>query len=329
MISARELSEILGQLVEKILIEVFISKNGSVSVTSPLPEIVTNSQVRLETGRVIFDAVRIFDEMNRDSQQRDEAIETINQRLYKEEFQLPVLPGMLMQLISLMEDEKTTFQDMAKVIMTDQVLISRILKIANSPFYSAAGQVDSIQYAIVRLGMREIMNIVTGIQINSLQNRDIPQERLQIILDDALKTAFVASGLARHCRLDPEEAFLGGLLLDLGKTVILSVSKDFDIEQSLLDDLLNSRHAAIGSLIAKKWNYPESIQNLIRYHHNRNFGGIVNRMIALIQVADQVVQGGSINDLDAELLQSIDLDMDTVKDVFSRSINSFNQIKAM
>ncbi|MBT0663307.1 HDOD domain-containing protein [Geobacter pelophilus] len=329
LIPAAELAEHLGELVEKILIEVFISKNGSVAVTSPLPEIVANGPVRLETGRIIFDAVRIFDEMNRDSRQRDEAVEAINQRLYQEDFQLPVLPGMLMQLISLMEDEKTTFQDMAKLIMTDQVLISRILKIANSALYAASGEVDSIHYAIVRLGMREIMNIVTGIQINSLQNKDIPQEKLQQILDDALKTAFVASGLARHCRLDPEEAFLGGLLLDLGKTVILSVAKDFEIEQLLLEDLLNSRHAEIGSLIARKWNYPESIQNLIRYHHKRNFGGIVNPMIALIQLADQVVQAGSESGLDPELLQAIGVDQETVNDVFSKSINSFNQIKAM
>lgn len=329
LISGRALSEVFTQLVEKLLIEVFSCKHGSVSVTAPLPDSVLNGPIHLETGRILFDAVRVFDEMNRDSRERDAAIEAINQRLYKEEFQLPVLPGMLMQLISLMEDEKTTFQDMAKLIMTDQVLISRILKIANSPFYGGSGQVDSIHFAIVRLGMREIMNIVTGIQINSLQNSDIPQERLQIILDDALKTAFVASGLARRCRLDPEEAFLGGLLLDLGKTVILSVAKDFHIEPSFLEDLLATRHAEIGALIAKKWNYPESIQNLIRYHHNRNFGGMVNRMIALIQVADQVVQAGSEKGVDRELLGSIDLSLDTVMETYPRAMDSFYQIKSL
>lgn len=329
LISGRALSEVFTQLVEKLLIEVFSCKHGSVSVTAPLPDSVLNGPIHLETGRILFDAVRVFDEMNRDSLERDAAIEAINQRLYKEEFQLPVLPGMLMQLISLMEDEKTTFQDMAKLIMTDQVLISRILKIANSPFYGGSGQVDSIHFAIVRLGMREIMNIVTGIQINSLQSSDIPQERLQVILDDALKTAFVASGLARRCRLDPEEAFLGGLLLDLGKTVILSVAKDFHIEPSFLEDLLATRHAEIGALIAKKWNYPESIQNLIRYHHNRNFGGMVNRMIALIQVADQVVQAGSEKGVDHELLGSIDLSLDTVMEIYPKAMDSFYQIKSL
>lgn len=236
---------------------------------------------------------------------------------------------MIMQLISLMEDEKTTFQDMAKLIMTDQVLISRILKVANSAYYAVSGQVDSIHYAIVRLGMREVVNIVTGIQVLSLQNRDVPQEKLQAILDGALKTAFLASGLARHVRVDPDEAFLGGLLLDLGQTVILSVAKDFAIRDALLDELLASRHAEIGAMIAKKWNYPESIQNLIRYHHHRNFGGIVNRTISLLQVADQAVQAPSGKEIAPELLDTLGITGETVTDVYVMAMDSFNQIKSM
>lgn len=328
LVSAHVLSEIMTDLTQKLLLELFINNTGSVSVTSPLPATLADGPIALETGRVLFDAVRIHDEQNRDSQQRDEAIEAINKRLYSEDFQLPVLPGMLMQLISLMEDERTTVQDMVKLIMTDQVLISRILKVANSAFYAASGQVDSIHYAIVRLGMREVLNIVTGIQVLSMQNRDIPQEKLQTILDGALQTAFLASGLARHLRVDPEEAFLGGLLLDLGKTVILSVAKDFNIDEGLLDELMHSRHAEIGALIAKKWNYPESIQNLIRYHHNRNFGGIVNKMVALLQLADLAVQCTGKN-LDPELLDSLDLHHETVSDVYSKAMDSFNQVKAI
>lgn len=329
LISANVVSDIMTQLAEKLILEIISDSTGSVSVTSPLPATLAEGPIALETGRVLFDAVRVYDEQNRDSQQRDEAIEAINKRLYNEEFQLPVLPGMLMQLISLLEDDKTTVQDMVKLIMTDQVLISRILKVANSAFYASSGQVDSIHYAIVRLGMREVINIVTGIQVLSMQNRDIPKEKLQAILDAALKTAFVASGLARYLRVDPEEAFLGGLLLDLGKTVILSVAKDFAIQEELLDELLVSRHAEIGAMIARKWNYPESIQNLIRYHHNRNFGGIVNRMIALLQVADQAVQKGSGKEIDPELLASLDIGVDTVNEVHGKAMDSFEQIKSM
>jgi len=65
MISVADLSDALQQLVEKILVEVFVSRNGSVSVTSPLPAIITKSPVLLDTGLVISDALRIFDEMDR------------------------------------------------------------------------------------------------------------------------------------------------------------------------------------------------------------------------------------------------------------------------
>jgi putative nucleotidyltransferase with HDIG domain len=144
-----------------------------------------------------------------------------------------------------------------------------------------------------------------------------------------LRTAFVANGLARHCRLDPEEAFLGGLLLDLGKTVILSVAKDFDVEQEILDDLLTTRHAELGALIAKKWNYPESIQSLIRYHHNKNFGGMVNKTHALIQLADQVVFAGGENGVDTGLLDALSLSSETVAEVYQAAAESFNQVKSL
>lgn len=329
LVSSNVLTDIMSDLVEKLILDLLANNAGSVSITTPLPEILANGPIALETARVLFNSVRIYDEQNRDSQQRDEAIEGINKRLYNEDFQLPVLPGMLMQLISLMEDESTTVQEMVKLIMTDQVLISRILKVANSAFYSVSGQVDSIHYAIVRLGMREVLNIVTGIQVLSMQNRDIPQEKFQAILDGALKTAFLASGLARQLREDPEEAFLGGLLLDLGKTVILSVAKDFEIEESVFDELMHSRHAEIGAMIARKWNYPDSIQNLIRYHHNRNFGEIVNKMIALLQVADQAVRSPSGKEIDPKLLDSLNLPLEAVMEVHSKAMDSFNQIKSI
>ncbi|MSN25575.1 MAG: HDOD domain-containing protein [Geobacter sp.] len=329
LITVRELSESFGKLVEMLLVDVISCGNASVSVTTPLPDAVINGPIQLETGRAIFDAVRVLDEMNRDLRQRDEAFEAINKRLYDEDFELPVLPGVVMQLTSLMQSDNATFQDMAKLVMTDQVLTSSILKIANSAFYGGTGQVDSLQLAIVKLGMREIMNVVTAVQVRSMKFKDVPQEQMQAILDASLKTAFMASGLANLCRLDSEEAFMVGLLLDLGKTVILSVSKDFNIEQELLDEMLTSRHAEIGAMIAKKWNYPESIQQLIRYHHNQNLGGITNHMIDIIQISDQVVKTDCEGELDPEQMKSLDLSYEAVMDVYSKTIDTYHRIRSL
>jgi len=317
------------QFLLTLLMELFAAKSGSVVVTAPVPAAVLGGGLHLAVSRILLDAVRLFDEQTRDADnQRNEAVEQLSRRLYDQDFELPVIPAILTQLVALMEDETATFQDMARVIMTDQVLISNILKIANSPFYGGSGQVDSIHFAIVKLGMREIMNIVTGIKLNSMRFGDLPQEKLQAILDAALQTAFVASGLARQCRLDPDEAFLGGLLLDLGKTVILAVAKDFTIEQQLLDDLLESRHAELGALIAQKWNYPESIQTVIRYHHARNFGGMVNKIQTVLQVADQiVVSEGDLAAVEPDLLQTLQLTQAEVADIYGAAVESFCQIK--
>ena len=329
LLSLPTLANLLRHYLLELLVALFASKPGSVTVVAPVPVSVLGGPLRLEVSRVLLDAVRLFDERTRDTdKQRSEALELLNRRLYDEDFQLPVLPSILMQLISLMEDDSATFQDMARVIMTDQVLISRILKIANSPVYGGSGQVDSIHFAIVRLGMREIMTIVTGIKLHSMQYGSLPQERLQVILDDALKTAFVASGLARQCRLDPDEAFLGGLLLDLGKTVILTLAGDYSIEQELLDELIHARHAELGALIARKWNYPEAIQHLIRYHHTRNLGKMVNPTHAVIQIADQTVLAGGADGLDADLLHALRLAPDAVREAYEAALDSFDRIKS-
>lgn len=328
LVTIQELNDCFAKLVEMLLVEVISSRNAMVYVTTPLPEAVVNGPIQLETGRAIFDAVRVLDEMDRDARVRDEAFEAVNKRLFDEDFELPVLPGVVVQLTTLMQKNNTTFQDMAKLIMTDQVLTSSILKIANSAFYGGTGQVDSLQFAIVKLGMHEIMNVVTAIQVRSMKFKDVPQEQLQAILDNSLKTAFMASGLASISQQDSEEAFMVGLLLDLGKTVILSVSGTFKIEPELLDEMLTARHAEIGAMIARKWNYPESIQQLIRYHHSRSMGGISNKMIDLIQIADQVVKTDAEGELEMEQMESLGLSYESVLDIYSKAIDTYERIRA-
>lgn len=327
LISLKELNEHFAKLVELILVDAISCADASVSVTTPLSDRMLDGPVHLETGRAIFDAVRILDEIKRDLQKRDEVINAIIKRIYNEEFQLPIMPDVVTQLNALIQNENSNFQDIAKVIMTDQVIASSILKIANSSFYGGTGQVDSLQLAIVRLGIREIRNIVTSIYIKSINFSDVPKENLQAILDNSLKTAFMASGLAHICKLDPEEAFMAGLLLDIGKTVILSVSTDFKIEQNQLEELLDSQHAEIGATIAKKWNYPESIQRLIRYHHNKSFAGISNSMIDMIQIADNAVSTNLEGELGQKEMQSLCLSHEAVLDVYNKTMDIYARIR--
>jgi putative nucleotidyltransferase with HDIG domain len=177
------------------------------------------------------------------------------------------------------------------------------------------------------MGMREIMSIATAVKLNSMDFPNVPKGKLQELLDNALKTAFIASGLARHCRLDPEEAFLAGLLHDMGTTVIYSLIPNNELNDKLLDDFIADRHAEIGAMIAKKWNYPETIQNLILYHHNCSYSGKIDHLIALIQLADNLLSVGSDRGADPIILSELKLEQRTIDEIYSKAIESFNHIK--
>ena len=321
------LTEVFSRLVVSLLLKIIQFKTGVFTVTSPLPAAAADGPIQLGVGGMMFDSVRQFDERAKERQEAFKSLEKINERLETDDFQLPVLPHVIMRLLSVVEDENSTFQGIARIIMTDQVLISRILKVANSAAYSSGGQIDSIHMAIARMGMRAILNVTYAIKMNEMEFSNVPRRQLQAILDDALKTAFLASGLARKCRVDPEEAFLGGLLHDLGKTVIISLAHDTTIDNDLLDEFINERHAEIGALIARKWNYPESIQKLILYHHDCMFSGELNPVVAMVQLADGIIQAGPENGGDPELLASLRLQQDVVQDVYTQTMEVFYGIK--
>ena len=321
------LTEVFSRQVVSILLKIIQFKTGSFTVTTPLPDAAANGPVQLEISGMVFDSVRQSDERANERQKAFKALEKINGRLENDDFQLPVLPNIIMRLVSVIEDENSTFQEIARVIMTDQVLISRILKVANSAAYSSGGQIDSIHMAIARMGMRAILNITSGIKLNDMNFSGIPRQKLQEILDDALKTAFLASGLARKCRIDPEEAFLGGLLHDLGKTVIISLAHDISIDSTLLDEFINERHAEIGAQIARKWNYPESIQNLILHHHDCMYSGGLDKVVGVVQVADGTIHSGPEYGGDPELLASLNLQRDVVQDIYAQTMEVFYSIK--
>lgn len=326
-LSQKIITDVLSQLIEVVLMKAFKLQAGPFSVSFPLPDSVTNCPTRIGPGQLIFDSVRRLDEEERDRDEQLKSLEKINKRLMQEDFQLPVLPAMITQLLSILENDNSTFHDMVRIIMTDQVLISRILKVANSLLYSSGGQIDSIHLAIARMGMREIMSIATAVKLNSMDFPNVPKGKLQELLDNALKTAFIASGLARHCRLDPEEAFLAGLLHDMGKTVIYSLIPNNELNDKLLDDFIAGRHAEIGAMIAKKWNYPETIQNLILYHHNCSYSGKIDRMIALIQLADNMLSSGLDQGADPIILSELKLEQRTINEIYNKAIESFNHIK--
>lgn len=322
LVTIQTLTNLFNRLVLQILAEAFSCRSGSFSITSPLPASVLQGPVFYVSGRKLSE---VFSQIQ--SAAKEEAIEKLNRRLRDDDIRLPVLPKVAAQLRQMLEDDSASMQSMTRVIMSDQIIASGILKVANSPFYASSGPTDSVNLAVARIGTKTALAVVTAIELKTMHLPDVPKEKLEAILDGALKSAFIASGLAMQCYLDPEQAFLGGLLHDLGKTVILSVSSGCDVNSDLLEEFMDERHAEIGAIIASRWNYPEPLQDLIRCHHDP-ISADSDRTIAVLQLADGLIEHGPEWQAAPEILQLLGLDQASLRDVCQVALEAVGEFSS-
>lgn len=214
---------------------------------------------------------------------------------------LPALPEVVVRVMRMTEDPRSDAQSIAKVIATDQAMAARVLKLANSAFYGLPRRVSTLSEAVVILGFRTIKNLAIAASTFELLNREIAGYWLQRgeLWRHSLSCAIGAQLIAHRARLPvTEEAFVAGLLHDIGKVAInLFVREQFDqiMERALQERIpfveaeqavLGFNHAMAGGLIAEKWNLPPSLVSVIKYHHQPSSAPDKEPMISVVHLAD-------------------------------------------
>jgi len=214
---------------------------------------------------------------------------------------LPALPEVVVRVMRLAEDPRSDAQSIARVIATDQAMAARVLKLANSAFYGLPRRVSTLSEAVVILGFRTIKNLAIAASTFELLNREIAGYWLQRgeLWRHSLACAIGAQLIARRVRLPvSEEAFVAGLLHDIGKVAInLFVREQFDqiMERALQNRIpfveaeqavLGFNHAMAGGLIAEKWNLPPLLVSVIKYHHQPSSAPEKEPMISVVHLAD-------------------------------------------
>jgi two-component system, cell cycle response regulator len=138
---------------------------------------------------------------------------------------LPSPSGTTLKVIQLCNDEKTSLNDIARVIQTDPALSAELLKYANAAFLSTGIQVASVQKAAIKLGMRTVVNLALGISLLSNNKhgkcRTFDYERFWSLslLQAIAARNFTGSGKG----FDPEEIFICALLSHMGQLALASL----------------------------------------------------------------------------------------------------------
>ncbi|MAT95174.1 MAG: GGDEF domain-containing protein [Halioglobus sp.] len=193
---------------------------------------------------------------------------------------LPSLPTVASQLVTMTADEDATLADIADLVSQDVALSTKVLKVANSAFYNFPQQIGSVAQALSILGTKAVQSLVLSFSFMSLRaeraGRGFDFDRyVQRSIAQASMTRLIQE---RAPCVDSDEAFIAGLLQNLGELVIAcTLPEKYEMltaEKCPLSETIRTEHSVlgcdhchIGYEVAKTWNFPSSITLPIRYHH--------------------------------------------------------------
>lgn len=192
---------------------------------------------------------------------------------------IPSFPENIRKLRELCESNDSSLKQIVDFLGREPNLAGGILRLANSGGF-AGGKIGELAEAVRIVGLRNISQLL--LQIGALQILSARYPMSEELLEHPVRVAIFARSLARrHKRLAlADAAYVGGLLHDIGKVVLLSVMAErpgYDFlsvgrnRRSVvaIEELAwGIGHARVGQLLAARWKFPEALQTVIAWHHS-------------------------------------------------------------
>lgn len=194
---------------------------------------------------------------------------------------IPSPPQLLLRLLQIVDDDQTTMGDLAALVLQDPGLSSRVLSIANSPALRRGAELRSIENCLIALGTRLVRSIATCLSIQNLFERDdgIAEANISAFWVHSLLVAELSRSLAIAGNFPhPEEAYLAGLLHDVGQLILLSAlgesyarqlagTPDEDALPTIESAQFAVSHSEVGTWLADEWQLDSSFADGILFHH--------------------------------------------------------------
>jgi two-component system, cell cycle response regulator len=219
---------------------------------------------------------------------------------------LPTLPAVAIRILELTQDADVSIRELADTIQNDQAIAAKVLRTVNSSFYGLRRPCTTINQALVMLGLSTVKTLALSFSLISTLRRH-GDERFDHVAywKRGLYSAAAARLIARKAAIpNSDEAFLGGLLQDIGimamyQTLgkpyleILNAAPDHRSLAQLEMAELDTQHADVGALLAQRWKLPIELIMPIKYHEQPTAApeehAPVVRAVALANIACDVL----------------------------------------
>ncbi len=209
---------------------------------------------------------------------------------------LPTLPPIVQRLNVMIEDERTSIHQIADLIEKDQVITTKILRLANSAFYGFPKKVSTVQNALMLLGINVVkVLIITSSIFDIIYKEDVG------LWEHSIGVAACSKILAERLEVkEPQEVATAGLLHDLGRIIQkVAFREDYEKINKLVEngeDALNAEkevlgidHAEIGSFLMRNWNLPDRLVEAVDAHHELGKAKKFKKEAAIIHLSDILI----------------------------------------
>ncbi len=217
--------------------------------------------------------------------------------------ELPALPNVAMQVLKLADDPNASARSVAESISVDVALTTRVLRIANSAYYGMTRKISTVNEAVILLGMQSLRSLALAAATYDTLKKELPGYSMSAgdLWKHSISCGITSQIVAKRTgKVRAEEAFVAGLLHDVGKVILnVYVGSQFDTILALVDldempfyeaerSVLGFDHAEVGGRVGDKWNLPANLCAAIRGHHRLSDGAEDPTLAAAVHVANQL-----------------------------------------
>jgi putative nucleotidyltransferase with HDIG domain len=217
---------------------------------------------------------------------------------------IPAFPQTVINIMALLKEPRSAAVDIEREVMKDQGLTTKLLKMANSAFYSGRRQIKTVADATVLLGFDTVQSLVLASTVGKVMEKELKgysYERSALWRQSQI-SAIMARAIAKKAKYtNPDIAYTAGLLKDVGKVILdeyvhesyqeilTKISNEVMPYVAAEEEILGFNHGQVGARIVEKWNLASELVDAIEYHH-KPFQSMDNiELVSIVHISDGLV----------------------------------------
>lgn len=202
-------------------------------------------------------------------------------KLFKDISDLPTIPAIVSRVVSMLDNQDASPDEVADLILSDQVLAARVIRVVNSPLYRTSNTIVSVKRALLFLGFKSVREmILTSYFVDGFKHKEQPFD-MKMFWVHSFSVGAISRRIAHMVDYqDVEKAYLVGIIHDIGKVflghyckeeygrMLAGISNTSSTTYDAEYEFFGTTHCEVGLCLALRWNFPPEYCDVISSHHS-------------------------------------------------------------